>query len=54
MTKREIHQRVARMIEHFDRLLMHRDISEPDYDAALRELAAWEEAEMLKLKGEDA
>jgi hypothetical protein len=49
MTKREIHQRVARMIAHLDRLLMERQLSEPAYDDALKELAEWEEAAMFKL-----
>jgi hypothetical protein len=53
MSEREIHQRVDRMILHLDRLLLNRDMSEEDYDAALRELSEWEETAMLKARGED-
>jgi NAD-dependent DNA ligase len=55
MTEREIRQRVDRMTCHLDRLLLNRDISDDDYDAAIRDLAEWEEAAMMKLadaKGE--
>jgi hypothetical protein len=53
MTEREILQRVDRMILHLDRLLANRDMSQDDYDAALRDLSEWEETAMLKTKGEE-
>jgi hypothetical protein len=51
-TYRDIHERVDRMILHLDRLLLNRDMSKEDYDAALLDLAEWEEAAVLKLREE--
>jgi len=53
MTKREIQQRVDRMIQHLARLVLNGDMSAEDNHAALRDLAEWEKAEMLKLRARD-
>jgi hypothetical protein len=52
MTEREIEVQVERMLTHLNRLLLNGDMSAEDNHAALRDLAEWEEAAMLKAKGE--
>jgi hypothetical protein len=51
-SEREIEQRVDRMINHLDRLLANRDMSEEDYHKALRELCEWEEEALSRARGE--
>jgi branched-subunit amino acid aminotransferase/4-amino-4-deoxychorismate lyase len=53
MTEREIAKHVDRMLDHLNRLMLNRDMSEDDYHAAILELAEWEEAEMIKLRVRD-
>jgi hypothetical protein len=48
VTESEIDQRVDRMLDHLERLLLNRDMSEDDYHAAILDLIEWEEAELLK------
>jgi hypothetical protein len=52
MTEHEIQARVDRMLEHLDRLLLNRDISEDDYHAAVLDLSEWEEKAMTELEAE--
>ena len=48
MTEHEIERRMDRMLDHLERLLLNRDMSEDDYHAAILDLIEWEEAELLK------
>ncbi len=50
MTEQEIDQRVDRMLDHLERLLLNGDMSEDDYHAAIMELVEWEEEALLKAK----
>jgi hypothetical protein len=51
VTEHEIDQRVDRMLDHLERLLLNGDMSEDAYHAAIMELVEWEEEAMLKAKG---
>jgi hypothetical protein len=48
VTEQEIERRMDRMLDHLERLLLNRDMSEDDYHAAILDLIEWEEAELLK------
>jgi hypothetical protein len=50
MTEQEIDERVDRMLDHLERLLLNGDMSEDDYHAAIMELVEWEEEALLKAK----
>jgi hypothetical protein len=50
VTEQEIDQRVDRMLDHLERLLLNGDMSEDDYHAAIMELVEWEEEALLKAK----
>jgi hypothetical protein len=50
VTEHEIDQRVDRMLDHLNRLLLNGDMSEDDYHAAIMELVEWEEEALLKAK----
>ena len=41
MTERQIETKVERMMDHLDRLLMAGELSQENYDAAVRDLDAW-------------
>lgn len=43
MTEDEIEWRVERMTDHLDRLLMSGQMTQRDYDIAMRDLNAWSE-----------
>lgn len=46
MTADQIEARVEKMIDHLDRMLLAGRLDEKAYDGAMRELRAWEEAEL--------
>jgi hypothetical protein len=44
MTEEQIERRVEKMTDSLDRQLMAGALSQKDYDAAMKELAAWADA----------
>ena len=48
MTEDQIERRVERFIDHLDRVFLAGEISQDDYDKAIRDVAAWAEAKYRK------
>ena len=46
MTEAQIERRVERMVDHLDRLLMSGQMTQSDYDAAIRSLDQWAERKL--------
>jgi hypothetical protein len=47
MTEEQIERRVEIMVDHLDRLLMSGQMTQGDYDAAMRELDRWASAKLM-------
>jgi hypothetical protein len=46
MTEEQIERRVERMVDHLDRLLLSGQMTQGDYDAAMRSLDQWAERKL--------
>jgi predicted glycosyltransferase len=51
MNEDQIERRVEKMTNHYDRLLIHGDWTQEDYDKAMHELAQWAEAKASERRG---
>jgi hypothetical protein len=47
MTEEQIERRVESMVDHLDRLLMSGQMTQGDYDAAMRSLDQWASAKLM-------
>lgn len=45
MTEDQIERRIERFVDHLDRVYLAGQISREDYDKAMRDLAAWADAQ---------
>jgi hypothetical protein len=48
-----VEDKVERLMSHFDSLLLEGKMSQKNYDAAVKDLAAWAEIKMMLLLSED-
>lgn len=48
MTEEQIELRVEKMVDHLDRVFLSGQMSQDDYDKAMRDLNAWAEAAYRK------
>lgn len=49
MTENDIELKVEKMIDHLDRIYMAGDISNEDYEKAIRELCLWANAKYAEV-----
>jgi hypothetical protein len=48
MTEAEIERKAERVMDHLDRLLLAGDMSQKNYDAAVRDLEVWVQLRLLE------